>query len=186
MQVAHIDEFDGDANLLVDPYFDDPVNFGSNFEVTASKATFTAGIVPATPATGLAGSSVLYLNSKGSNSADYLQVTQRLLIPATPWYEKSVGAVLGARVKTLGTPTAANRGAQISILTFEENGVVVGSPKSSTVYLGTDWSAPKVVVTPEFTSYSKYLSVRYWLNGFDGEAWFDHAQLSMGLGDQIA
>jgi peptidoglycan/xylan/chitin deacetylase (PgdA/CDA1 family) len=186
MELPHIDELDGDANPLVDPSFDDPVNFGANFEVTASKATFTAGIVPATPATGLAGSSVLYLNAKGSSSADYLYVTQRLLIPATRFREQNLPAVLGARVKTLGTPAGANRGAFISLLTADQNGVLAPNVKNSTAYTGTDWSAAKIVVTPDYTNYSAYIIVRYWLNGFDGEAWFDHAQLSMGLGDQIA
>jgi hypothetical protein len=135
----------------------------------------------------LAGSNVLYLNSKGSNSSDYLYVTQRLLIPASRFREQNIPAVLGARVKTAAvTAPAANRGAYISLLTADTNGVLAPNVKNSPVYTGTDWSAAKIVVTPDYTNYSAYIIVRYWLNGFDGEAWFDHAQLSMGLGDQVA
>jgi hypothetical protein len=192
MELPHIDELDGDANPLVDPHFGDPANFNANFEVTATKDTFTAGIVPATPAAGLAGGTVLYINTTGANSADYLRVTQRLLIPTSNWYERKAsavadsGAVLGARIKTAGTPSAAGRGAQLMLLTADQEGVVSGQSRNTAVYTGADWSAAKVEVTPEFTGYGQYLVVQYRLTGFNGEAWFDHAQLSIGLGDNVA
>jgi hypothetical protein len=191
ISVPHIDQFDSvDPNPLVDPSFEDPVNFGLNFEVRASKPTFTAGIVSVTPAEGLAGSRALYVNTKGSNSADWVTVRQRLLIPTARFAERAsegIGAMFGARVKTAGIPAAANRGAFVRLFTVDEKGVIAANSKNSLPYIGSDWSeAQEVRLAEEFTNYSASLVVEYLVNGFDGEVWFDHAQLSVGTGDNVA
>ena len=193
MKVPHIDEFDRselDPNVLVDPSFEDPANFGLNFEVRASKPTFTAGIVPVTPAEGVAGSHALYVNSKGSNSTDWVSVRQRLLVPTARFAERAdegFGAMFGARVKTAGVAAGATKGAYVRLLTVDEKGAIAANSKNSLPYTGADWSeANEVRLGEEFTNYSASLVVEYLVNGFDGEVWFDHAQLSVGTGDNVA
>jgi hypothetical protein len=192
ISVPHIDQFDSvDPNPLVDPSFEDAVNFGLNFEVRASKPTFTAGIVSVTPAEGLAGSRALYVNTKGANSTDWVSVRQRLLIPTARFAERGsegIGAMFGARVKTAGIPAAGtNRGAFVRLLTVDEKGVIASNSKNSLPYIGSDWSeAQEVKLGEEFTNYSASFVVEYLVNGFDGEVWFDHAQLSVGTGDNVA
>jgi hypothetical protein len=118
-------------------------------------------------------------------------VRQRLLIP-TAWFaergSEGIGAMFGARVKTAGIPAAGtNRGAFVRLLTVDEKGVIASNSKNSLPYIGSDWSeAQEVKLGEEFTNYSASFVVEYLVNGFDGEVWFDHAQLSVGTGDNVA
>jgi hypothetical protein len=117
-------------------------------------------------------------------------VRQRLLIPTARFAERAsegIGAMFGARVKTAGIPAAANRGAFVRLFTVDEKGVIAANSKNSLPYIGSDWSeAQEVKLAEEFTNYSASFVVEYLVNGFDGEVWFDHAQLSVGTGDNVA
>ena len=210
MPVVTTDEL-GDApdSYLDDPGFEDPDNFATNFSVTASGLTaeqYTAEIVDVTPATGLPGTKALRIAVEaGAPSNGTVVVEQRRRIPTTDWaippfladINDRNEAVFGARVKC--NKSSGDGGARITLrtanwlgTTLSGGGQVVSSPTRTT----NTWSDVKEMLTTGFSetydrdigmiTYGQQLIVQYGITNMVGEAWFDHAMLSVGINDNFA
>lgn len=211
MPVVSVDELgDPPQKYLDDPGFEDANNFSSNFEVIVtglSAGQYEAGIVDVTPASGVVGSKALRIAvNSGASTTNTVTVRQRRWVPAIDWamppYTAEVttknDGVLGARVKC--NKSSGTGGASLVLRTADYlNDVKTGSGGtaiSSPTWTTNSWSGPKEFLTTGYNStygrdigllnYQQWLIPEYRITNMIGEAWFDHAMLSVGIHDNFA
>lgn len=210
MKVVSIDELgDPPQSYLDDPGFEDVDNFAANFEVIVTGLTseqYEVGIVTATPPSGLPGTKALRIAVlSGAPTTNSVTVRQRRWVSAADWGVPAAvtggtkaDGVLGARVKC--NRSSGTGGASVLLRTADylndvktgSGGTAIASPTWTT----NSWSGPREVMTVGYSStygrdiglvnYQQWLIPEYRITNMVGEAWFDHAMLSVGIDDNFA